>query len=747
MIRTVIKRDGSREQFDPEKLNKWAEYATAHSVRWSEIAMATVAQLYDGCTTDDIHQAMINACTNKKTEKHLKVAARLLRGKIYKDVYGKSTPDTFRESYSRLVKDGYWEDFGLTEEQLDVVSDNIDHQADKNYEYTSLLQFIDKYALKRFVDGKPVIVETPQLMLMGISLALFKHDTLDHAMNFYHLIKERKINIATPIMAAARTGSNEFASCFLASAGDTLESISAGTSLCYTMTANRAGVGMEYAIRSAGDEVGKGKCLHAGKLPYYKMLVETIKATSQGSRGGAGTVSFNILDPEIDDLLRLKNPVTPTSKRIELLDYGVVLNNEFLRRVAKNEDWLLISIRDAPDLYDAFYDKRGTFSEVLNKYLEKFASGELKFNGGVLKAREIMKTLLVQRAETGRIYTFNVDNVNDHSGFEETVRISNLCHEVCLPTRPFKDHLSLHKPVQDGDGLVGLCFLLATDVARSSYEDLGHVNYYACRALDNILTMTDYPFEVLRDIGHSYRSIGVGITNLAYLMAKNGVSYSSESGRNLVHKMMEKHQYSLYEASVSLAKERGSFPWIGKTKLKDAITVIDTYKRDIDAHHTQPLLCNWSSIKEKIRVHGVRFATHSAMMPCESSSVFGYSTNGPYPIRVGRVMKSRPEGLVPFFAPEFDTLKDQYELAWDIETQDLYKIYGIIQKFTDQGISADTYLPISSMEGGKAPLGKLMKDFLFSQKIGMKTHYYMHSQTENKDAVEDTEEDCASCKL
>lgn len=73
MIRNVIKRDGTQEQFDPEKLNKWAEYATAHSVRWSEIAMATVAQLYDGCTTDDIHQAMINACTNKKTEKHLKV--------------------------------------------------------------------------------------------------------------------------------------------------------------------------------------------------------------------------------------------------------------------------------------------------------------------------------------------------------------------------------------------------------------------------------------------------------------------------------------------------------------------------------------------------------------------------------------------------------------------------------------------------------------------------------------------------
>lgn len=747
MIRNVIKRDGTQEQFDPEKLNKWAEYATAHSVRWSEIAMATVAQLYDGCTTDDIHQAMINACTNKKTEKHLKVAARLLRGKIYKDVYGKSTPDTFRESYSRLVKDGYWEDFGLTEEQLDVVSSNIDHQADKNYEYTSLLQFIDKYALKRFVGGKPVIVETPQLMLMGISLALFKHDTLDHAMNFYHLIKDRKINIATPIMAAARTGSNEFASCFLASAGDTLESISAGTSLCYTMTANRAGVGMEYDVRSLDDVVGKDKCLHGGKIPHYKMLVSTIQSVKQGSRAGAGTVYFNVLDPEIDDLLRLKNPVTPLSKRVELLDYSLSLNNEFLRRVAKNEDWLLISKVDAPDLHDAFYNQREAFSELLSKYLTLCTTGELKFNGSVVKAREVMKTFLIQRAETGRIYAFNVDNVNDHSPYKIPIRISNLCSETCLPTRPFKNHISLHNPVSDDDGLVGLCFLLATDIARSTYDELQYVNYYACRALDNIMTMTDYPFEVLKDIGHNFRSIGVGITNLAYLMAKSGFKYSSLEGRNLIHKYMEKHQYSLYEASVSLSKERGKLGWIEKTNFAEGLTVIDTYKRDIDEHHTQPLLCDWNHIKQQILDHGVRFSTHSAMMPCESSATYGYSTNGPYPIRVGRVMKSRPEGLVPFFAPEFDTLKDQYELAWDIETQDLYKVYGIIQKFTDQSISADSYLPISSMEGGKAPLGKLMKDFLFSQKIGMKTHYYMHSQTENKDAAEDTEEDCASCKL
>jgi ribonucleoside-diphosphate reductase alpha chain len=136
-------------------------------------------------------------------------------------------------------------------------------------------------------------------------------------------------------------------------------------------------------------------------------------------------------------------------------------------------------------------------------------------------------------------------------------------------------------------------------------------------------------------------------------------------------------------------------------------------------------------------------------MPCESSSGWGYSANSIYPIRQGVVMKSRPEGLVPFFAPDYEELKDHYEIAWDINSQDLYKMYGIIQKFTCQGISADTYLDFSKLEGGKVPMTKMMQDMLFSMKIGMKTHYYVNSKTENKsgEGAKESDADCLSCKL
>lgn len=765
MIKNVVKSNGKVAPFDADKLNKWGEWATKNDLSWSEIALDTLDNLYEGCSTKDIHQAMINACVDKKTIKHLGFAARLLRGDLYKKVYGTSKPKPFKESYTKLVETGYWEDFNLSEEDMVKVEEVFDPQYDKNYEYTSLLQFVDKYALSKFVDGKKVPVETPQLALMGISLALFKQDSLEHALKFYDIIKQRKINIATPIMAAARTGFNEFTSCFLATSGDSLGSIMAGNNLAYTMTANRSGVGFEFDTRSFGDVVGNNKCKHAGKIPHYEMLLKTIKSVTQGVRGGAGTVTFNVLDPEFDDLIRLKNPTTPVSKRIELMDYSLAINNEFLKRVAKNEDWLLVSKRDEPELHEAFYEKRDIFPQLLEVALSKYKGKSTvedllnplherevipSYNGKIVPARDLFKVFLQQRQETGRIYCVNIDTINDHTPYkQDIIRQSNLCMETLLPTRGFNSVKSLDEVVKQDDGLVGLCFLLATDYGKCSPEEAEEVNYYAARALDNIITMTDYPFKTLEDVGQNYRSIGVGITNLAYVMAKNKMSYTTEEGRNFIHRLVEKHQYCLYKASNALAKERGKFGWYEKTKFNDGQLCIDTYTKEIDKHHSEELHCDWKSLREGIKEYGLRFSTHTAHMPCESSSGWGYSANSVYPIRQGVVMKSRPEGLVPFFAPDYEELKDYYDIAWDIPAQDLYKVYGIIQKFTCQGISADTYLDFSKLVDGKVPMTKMMQDMLFSMKIGMKTHYYVNSKTENKsgEEVKENDADCLSCKL
>ena len=67
MIEYVVKRDGSTEKFDPVKLNKWAEYATAVGGNWSEIAQKTFKRLQNYCKTTDIHDTMVSVCLAKQS--------------------------------------------------------------------------------------------------------------------------------------------------------------------------------------------------------------------------------------------------------------------------------------------------------------------------------------------------------------------------------------------------------------------------------------------------------------------------------------------------------------------------------------------------------------------------------------------------------------------------------------------------------------------------------------------------------
>ncbi|AUS02780.1 ribonucleotide reductase R1 subunit [Vibrio phage 2.275.O._10N.286.54.E11] len=759
MIKNVIKRNGETVPFDAEKLNRWAEYATKMKVNWSEIVFNTVEKLHDNVTTLQIHQAMIDACTDKKKEEYLNVAARLLRGDLYKNVYGSEVPDAFSTTYAKLVRDGFWEDFNLTADELEILDATVDYTQDKTYEYASLCQFIDKYAISKYINGKKMPVETPQVALMGIALALFKNDSMTHVVNFYNIIKKRTINIATPIMAAARTGENGFASCFVTTSGDTLDSIMAGNNLAYRMTANRAGIGFEHDIRSVGDIVGNDKCKHAGKIPHYKMLVETIKSVTQGVRGGAATVSFNCLDPEIEDLLRLKHPTTPLAKRVELMDYSLVFNEEFRKRVAKNEDWLLVSKVQAPDLHQAFYENRDKFPELLASYLAPH-SGRIasfltegtpkKAIGTVVKARDIAALYLTQRQDTGRVYSFNVDHSNDHTPFKETIRLSNLCHEIHLPTRPYSSPVALDKQHGFGnDGLVGLCFLLALDVGKIiSDDEYKQAAYYAARALDNIITNMFYPYETLREVGEKYRSIGVGITNLAYHMAKEDLLYSEEEGRNEIHWIAERHAYMMYQASNSLAEERGVFEWYNETKYADGYLIIDSYNKEVDNHHSAKVVYDWEGLRTQVAKHGLRFSTHTAHMPTESSAVWGYSANGVYPIRSGMVLKQRPEGIVPFLPPEYEKLQYAYQFAWDVSTKDLAKCYAILQKYCDQGISADEYIDFNQRKDGKSSMKEMMQDWMFWYKLGLKTIYYKNTKTETTDdSISGDDDGCSSCKL
>tara|TARA_Y100000593_G_scaffold37982_1_gene73720 strand:- start:10017 stop:12302 length:2286 start_codon:yes stop_codon:yes gene_type:complete len=761
MVQFVIKRDGTTEAFDADKLNKWAEWASQTcDVSWSDVLFSAIRVLGDTAKSSDIHNALIKTCVERKDRGHVKMAARLLLGQIYKEAFGDFSIPSLKDFYSYMVRAGHWDYMGYTDSELDELDNVIDHPADFTYEYATLKQFYDKYA----ICTNDNCHESPQMMSMGMAMSNNRDEhpstRLKSVIEAYQEFKSLKINLPTPSLNGERTNMQGAPSCCVITAGDSMKSIGAATHVAYEMTANRSGIGIEYDTRSINDPVKGGRVKHTGKFPLFGYLDKAVKAMTQVTRGGSATVTFTCLDPEVEMLLRLKSQRTDPKARLEHLDYSIVLKHLCLEKAARNEEWMLVSKYQAPRLWDLMYSRdtdafRAEYDAVFNNPLIKKT---------IIPARKVIDLFLYQRNDVSRIYVTFIDNVNKHTPFKEEIRLSNLCQEIALHTKAIPSVESLSSI--DSTGEIALCFLASIVVSRvKDVDDYIQTVYVAAKTIDNTIERTQYPYPRLEFTAKNRRSIGVGMTDVAHWMAKQGLKYDTVEGRNAIHRLAELHSFALHKASVRLAKERGACGWFHKTRYSDEKPwlPIDTYSKGVDSQHTQELLCDWEGLRDEIKRYGMRFSVLEAYMPVESSSVFTASMNGVYPYREHQIYKKSKKGIVFFEAPGWEEFSDRYQWAYDIDHLDLVKFYAIIQKFTGQGISADFYTDLTS--GRKKKLSELYHRLFLAAELGMKTWYYENFLTntdddEEKDAPivqydpipEHLEEDedeggCESCKL
>ena len=164
---------------------------------------------------------------------------------------------------------------------------------------------------------------------------------------------------------------------------------------------------------------------------------------------------------------------------------------------------------------------------------------------------------------------------------------------------------------------------------------------------------------------------------------------------------------------------------------------------------------DWEALREEIRTVGLRNSTLTALMPSETSSQISNATNGIEPPRGLVSVKASKDGILKQVVPEYHRLKDQYELLWKQPSVDGYlQLVGIMQKFVDQAISANTNYDPARFEGNKVPMKQLLKDLLTAYKYGLKTLYYHNTRDGASDIQDDikpaAEDDgCAggACKI
>ncbi|MCX5464717.1 class 1a ribonucleoside-diphosphate reductase subunit alpha [Alcaligenes parafaecalis] len=751
----VTKRDGRTEPINLDKIHRVVDWAAEglSNVSVSQVELRSHIQFYNGIRTSDIHETIIKSAADlisEDTPDYQYLAARLAIFHLRKIAFGQFEPPTLFDHVTLQTKEGRYDPHLLqdyTRAEFDELDAHLDHWRDMNFSYGAVKQLEGKYLIQNRVTKR--IYESPQFLYMLVAMCLFARypaeTRLSFIKRFYDAVSQFKISLPTPIMAGVRTPTRQFSSCVLIECDDSLDSINATTSAIVRYVSQRAGIGINGGrIRAVGSEIRGGEAQHTGCLPFFKMFQAAVKSCSQGGvRGGAATLFYPMWHLEVETLLVLKNNRGVEENRIRHLDYGVQINRLLYQRLIKGSHITLFSPHDVPGLYDAFFADQDEFERLYEKYEQDPAIRKRS-----LPAVELFSLLMQERASTGRIYIQNVDHCNTHSPFQADrapVRQSNLCMEIALPTKPLND-------LNDAEGEIALCTLSAFNLgALESLDELDSLSELIVRALDALLDYQDYPVKAALNATNKRRSLGVGVINYAYYLAKNGTRYSDPAALGLTHRTFEAIQYYLLKASVQLSREYGPCAAFDETTYAKGLLPTDTYKKDVDGICNEPLHLDWEALRADIVKHGLRNSTLTALMPSETSSQIANATNGIEPPRGLVSVKQSKDGILRQVVPEFEKYKDQYELLWQMPGNDDYlKLVGVMQKFVDQSISANTNYDPQRFEGGRVPMKQLLKDLLLAYKYGVKTLYYHNTRDGADDSHGEVEDDgCAggACKI
>ncbi|MDO5357324.1 MAG: class 1a ribonucleoside-diphosphate reductase subunit alpha [Conchiformibius sp.] len=751
----VTKRDGRLELINLDKIHKVINWASEglKNVSVSQVEMKSRIQFYNGIRTQDIHETIIKSAADLISEEnpdYQYLAARLAIFHLRKIAYGDYTPPHLYDHVVKLTEMGKYDRHILADysrEEFDELDNYIDHERDLRFSYGAVKQLEGKYLVQNRVTRQ--IYESPQFLYVLVAMCLFakypKSERLDYVKKFYDAVSLFKISLPTPIMSGVRTPTRQFSSCVLIECDDSLDSINATTSSIVKYVSQRAGIGINAGrIRGLGSEIRGGEAQHTGCIPFFKMFQAAVKSCSQGGvRGGAATLFYPLWHIEVESLLVLKNNRGVEDNRVRHLDYGVQINRLLYTRLIKGSDITLFSPNETPGLYEAFFADQDEFERLYTQYEQ-----DENIRKRSIPAADLFSLLMQERAGTGRIYIQNVDHCNTHSPFDPAVapvRQSNLCLEIALPTKPLNE-------IGDTNGEIALCTLSAFNLgALESLDELEGLSDLAVRALDALLDYQDYPIAAAKIATMNRRTLGVGVINYAYYLAKNGVRYSDDSAIALTHKTFEAIQYYLLKASVGLAKEFGACPLFHETRYAQGVLPIDTYKNDLDKFCSEPLHLDWEGLRAEIVQHGLRNSTLTALMPSETSSQIANATNGIEPPRGLVSVKASKDGILKQVVPELERLRHRYETLWQMGGNDGYlKLVGVMQKFVDQAISANTSYDPQRFEGGRVPMNQMLKDLLSAYKYGLKTLYYHNTRDGADDTQVDLQDDgCVggACKI
>lgn len=755
----VVKRDGSVEPYDGYKIARAIEAASVgldnQVARVTQLQSELEITLFDGITSQQLDEAVVQvALQNVRDDPAFDtVAARVLLKTVYKRVLGDyETPDQLAELHRQRfpgyvaegVAAGLLDERLATHFDLDRLAAALDPSRDDLLKYIGAVTMSNRYMIN---DRDGHRLEVPQFFWMRVSmgLSLNEADPTAAAVEFYAKMSRLDYLAAGSTLVNAGTAYSQLSNCFVMEMHDDIEHIAKSVRDVMWLTKGTGGIGLSVTkLRAEGSPIRSNNTVSTGPIPFMHTIDSTLRAVSRGGKK-FGALAFYIENWHLDfpQFLDLKQNAGDPYRRVRTANTAVWISDEFMTRVANDDDWYLfdpLEVQDLPELYGAAFSRR--YAE----YAAAAEAGELR-SFTKIKAREQFRAILVALQTTSHPWltwkdTINNRALNDNTG---TIHLSNLCTEITLP--------------QDRDN-IAVCNLASINLSahltdgRIEWDRLRESVRLAVRQLDNLIDITISSVPESERSNERNRAVGLGVMGFTDVVERLGWSYESEQAYDLIDRLMEFISYHAIDQSADLARERGTYANFEGSGWSRGLVPIDTVdraerERGVPITVSRSSRLDWDVLRDKVR-GGMRNATLMAIAPTASiglvagttpgldpqfSQLFSRATSSGKFLEVNRNLVAdlkarglweqvredllRAQGDVSALDAVPADLKAIYKTSFQLSPYAFIEVAARAQKWIDQAISRNMYLETRD-------IGDMVDIYSAAWAKGVKTTYYLH---------------------
>ena len=381
--------------------------------------------------------------------------------------------------------------------------------------------WMDEVSLATISKGYLLPNETPKKAYRRVAAAAasrLKKPELEN--RFFKILWNGWLGLASPVLSNMGTDRGLPISCFGIDTPDSIRGISLTNAELMKLTSQGGGVGISVSrIRPRGTSIsGNGKS--EGVVPWCKIYDSAIIATNQGSvRRGAASVNLDINHPDIGEYLQIRRPKGDPNRQCLNLHQCVVVDDPFMRRLESRD-------QDAMSLW-----------------------------------AEILKS----RMETGEPYVMFKDNVNKNNPIAYMmnnldVTMTNICTEITLFTD--EEHSFI-------------CCLSSLNLAKyNEWKDTDTVElstWFLDGVMQEFIDKSQGRDSLKRTHNHAKkgRALGLGVVGWHTYLQQKGMPFNSIASTAYTHNIFSDIKNKAEKASRDMAQEYGEPVWCKGTGMRN----------------------------------------------------------------------------------------------------------------------------------------------------------------------------------